>query len=105
MCILIEQLIRDGRTEAEINAAVRREAGVAEPRGSPRLARFSAYLRGLLDSYDAIAGSVAAAALQFDQAASSATSASTGLAVAVTCRDSVSAAARTAPAAAIAART
>jgi CheY-like chemotaxis protein len=44
--ILIEQLVRDGRTEREINAAVRRATGVAEPRGSSRLARLSAYLGG-----------------------------------------------------------
>jgi hypothetical protein len=46
MRILIEQLVRDGRTEGEINAAVRRATGVAEPCGSSRLARLSAYLRG-----------------------------------------------------------
>ena len=44
--ILIEQLVRDGRTEREINAAVRQATGSAEPRGSSWLARLGAYLRG-----------------------------------------------------------
>jgi response regulator NasT len=46
MRILIEQLVREGRGEREINAAVRRASGVDEPRGSSPLARFAAYLRG-----------------------------------------------------------
>jgi hypothetical protein len=102
MRILIEQLVRYGRSEGEIT---RLSGGRPVSPNRADVCGSRASVPACADAEGRRAAVSATAALQFDQAASSATSASTGLAVAVTRRDSVSAAARTAPAAAIAART